>query len=414
MLKNAVIIIARENYKDCKPMGMAASQAKLLTLTNRLHDVEYKAQHIESQKIALATQKDELYQNYCDALDATKIQVAFKYQNGTSKYMDATFASVCNYNENRQKQYTIRDANTGKVIVNEDVYDAYVTQGYDNDKYSFAWAMMGMADNSTWNDGDEDAVSIGVGRNQAESTGSTKNTDLWMSEAEQAAYDYLVKNNTLNSSVKKAYENLIEISQKSDAEKSDKEEALEGFRKQFYDYHSTEIYNFMRLNKNLSKDENSDPSASGAEFDHEFPDTVDKNQRNYYVRLLKQIEASGGCQKVDTQNVSGKDASQWFNQKVKSGQFLIDVYNESKKEWQETSVSTSTNENFLQEVNDETDLKKAEQEYEYELSKINTKDTNYDKDLSNLETERTSIKTEMESIQKVRDDNIERTFGIFS
>ena len=81
---------------------------------------------------------------------------------------------------------------------------------------------------------------------------------------------------------------------------------------------------------------------------------------------------------------------------------------------QETSVSTRTNENFLQEVNDETDLKKAEQEYEYELSKINTKDTNYDKDLSNLETERTSIKTEMESIQKVRDDNIERTFGIFS
>ena len=58
-------------------MGMAASQARLLTLTSRLHDVEYKAQNIESQKIALATQKDELYQNYCDALDAKKIQVAF-------------------------------------------------------------------------------------------------------------------------------------------------------------------------------------------------------------------------------------------------------------------------------------------------------------------------------------------------
>ena len=54
-------------------MGMAASQARLLTLTSRLHDVEYKAQNIESQKIALATQKDELYQNYCDALDAKKM-----------------------------------------------------------------------------------------------------------------------------------------------------------------------------------------------------------------------------------------------------------------------------------------------------------------------------------------------------
>ncbi len=48
-------------------MGMAASQARLLSLTSRLHDVELRAQAIESQKIALATQKDELYENYCEA-----------------------------------------------------------------------------------------------------------------------------------------------------------------------------------------------------------------------------------------------------------------------------------------------------------------------------------------------------------
>ena len=45
---------------------------------------------------------------------------------------------------------------------------------------------------------------------------------------------------------------------------------------------------------------------------------------------------------------------------------------------------------------------------------MNMKDTKFDQDLSKLETERTSITTEVESIQKVRDDNIERTFGIFS
>ena len=39
-------------------MGMAASQARLLTITSRLHDVELKAQNIENQKIVLATQKD--------------------------------------------------------------------------------------------------------------------------------------------------------------------------------------------------------------------------------------------------------------------------------------------------------------------------------------------------------------------
>ena len=35
-------------------------------------------------------------------------------------------------------------------------------------------------------------------------------------------------------------------------------------------------------------------------------------------------------------------------------------------------------------------------------------------ELSKLETERSAITTEMESISKVRDENVERTFGIFS
>ena len=68
----------------------------------------------------------------------------------------------------------------------------------------------------------------------------------------------------------------------------------------------------------------------------------------------------------------------------------------------------------MQEVQDEADLKKAEATYEYELGVINQKDTKFDRDLSKLETERTSITTEMDSIKKVRDDNIQRTFGIFS
>ena len=63
---------------------------------------------------------------------------------------------------------------------------------------------------------------------------------------------------------------------------------------------------------------------------------------------------------------------------------------------------------------DEKKLKKAEAEYEHGLELINRKDTKFDTELSELETERTTITTEMDSIKRVRDDNIERTFGIFS
>ena len=51
-------------------MGMAASQARLLSITSRIHDVEYQAQQIQSAKMALALQEDEVYRKYNEALDA--------------------------------------------------------------------------------------------------------------------------------------------------------------------------------------------------------------------------------------------------------------------------------------------------------------------------------------------------------
>ena len=45
---------------------------------------------------------------------------------------------------------------------------------------------------------------------------------------------------------------------------------------------------------------------------------------------------------------------------------------------------------------------------------IDKKDKQFDMDLNRLETERTALTTEYDSVKKVIQDNIERTFGIFS
>ena len=122
-------------------MGMAASQARLLSLTSRLHDVELKAQNLMSQKIALATQKDELYQDYCDALDATTIKVAFMDDAANTTYVDANYASLCNYNENRVKQYALRDNKTGNIILSvsinciKEIYNFTVFKGMQSYRY---------------------------------------------------------------------------------------------------------------------------------------------------------------------------------------------------------------------------------------------------------------------------------------
>ena len=55
-------------------MGMSSSQARLLTLTSRLHSIEHKAQKLEAEKLRLANDSDRVYENYLEKLDATKIQ----------------------------------------------------------------------------------------------------------------------------------------------------------------------------------------------------------------------------------------------------------------------------------------------------------------------------------------------------
>lgn len=398
-------------------MGMSASQANLLTLTSRLHDIEYKAQNIESQKIALATQKDELYQTYCDALDKTKIQVAFRNSNGTSSYVDATFSSVCTYDENRQKQYAIRDSQTGKVIVDSEVYNAY-TEGCFSDKYSFAWAMMGMGLSYSYSDVNMNGAygqgnQVGIGTNSEGNFGSETtegSENLFMTDAERYAFDKYKAENP-SGKVVTAYNNLLETSNNSESTTSEKQEALNSFRSELYS--NSEIrnntYEYMRRDKTAPQDP--------VEYNEDLPQDMDTQKFNYYVNLFEEIQANGGCQEIDAQYTSGDDGAEWFNNAVSSGQVLIDYLddsNSSKKEWKETSVATSTNQNYLTKVSDEKDLKKAEATYEYELDKINKKDTKYDQDLSKLETERTSITTEMDAIKTVRNDNIERTFGIFS
>jgi len=381
-------------------MGMAASQARLLSLTSRLHDVELKAQNLMAQKISLATQKDELYQDYCEALDATTIKVAFMDGAANTTYKDANYASLCNYNENRIKQYALRDNKSGNIIVSQDVKDNFDT--YGNDKYAFAYAMLGFDASFGWTS-PEQGCEIGIGTAQEDygfpSEGGTGNS-LYMTECEQIIYNQKFPEDT---ELANHYTNLLLAESDSEAR-----EALKVFREYLYNNYASEIY------EEMNRDKQEVPEYSTAMDDSTW-DNV-KAEFNYYINLWTAINEAGGCQVIDPQYESGENGNEWFNNMVESGLITIQVFDDTghSKVWSDTSVATSTNNNYLQEQQDETDLKKAEAEYNHALDVINRKDTKFDTELSKLETERTAITTEMDSIKKVRDDNTERTFGIFS
>ncbi len=380
-------------------MGMAASQARLLSLTSRLHDVELRAQSIEAQKIALATQKDELYENYCEALDATKFQVAFMGADGTGKNWEvASFKNLCTYmGKERYHDYALKDNRTGMLIESEEVVQNY--ENFGGDKYAFAWAMLGYSDtDASWAEvgGSSKAnrmfEDFQLERWAAKDAGSTI-----MSSAEWDAYEAAEGEDKTN--LENLYNEIKKAHEDGDTEKRD--EAVKAFREKLYTTASTRDAIFK--------------SQEGPKSNKTWNDVSD--EFNFWCRKFEAIQQAGGCTAIDPQFETGSQGETCLKNMVEAGLITIlenDELKGASANWKDTSVATSTNGNYISEVQDDKDLKKAEAEYEHELSIINTKDTKFDRDLSKLETERTSITTEMDAIKSVRDDNIDRTFGIFS
>jgi len=388
-------------------MGLAASQAKLLNITARMHDVELKSQYVMNEKVELATREDRAYDEYCAALDAKKLQIKVN-NDGKLNFVDASYASVCGYNPDRTGTYAIRDANSGCMIVDPETYKVYQAVGSGN-KYEFAMQMLGFTEDEL----SEDGVSFGlVGvsvRGMPEEidaeitdykysgTFKDKSTDTYsgyaiMTDTEAAVYEAHI------DYFKDYMQAISDAADKGDEEEVSK--AINEFREELYNKFSSEIYSGVR-------------SAVGATDMSDF-DTEMADEFQYYIQIYEGIEASGGCITDKDFVNDGDTGKDWFNNLISSGKAMICQYNTTgtkKGTWSEISVSTSPN---LKEVPDEIAIKKAEAKYQHELRQINKKDADYDQELKKLETEETALKTEIDSIKKVKDDNIERTFGIFS
>ena len=75
-------------------MGLSASQARLLNLTARMHDIEYKAQNLEAQKLQMANESTQVYQEYENALNKQKVQFKQIGTDGSANYIDASLQTL--------------------------------------------------------------------------------------------------------------------------------------------------------------------------------------------------------------------------------------------------------------------------------------------------------------------------------
>ena len=370
---------------------MAASQARLLAITARIHDVEYQAQAIQNAKVQLATQSDQVYNEYLEALDATSLTVK-DWQGNT---VLATFNTLCGKNAvDSTYQYALKDEKN-RLIVQDDIkdaYDNYIDDGGEDDPYAFAIYMMNNEGIGNLDDGTFDE-----NLNQAQCDVAEEN-----------------QNDTTLSSIKESMNKILDkagdggYNDLDDENKAKYDELEKTYNYNLYNKYAEQIfYKAIGVNPNESD-----------EFDK-----FDQELFDYYVNIYKQIQAAGGnCISIADYNGLDGDAannSEWLTNMVQAGKITIDIVNIDDKSGELSFESTSPNSDTYVGYTETTSidskaLAKAEAEYEYKTKQIDAKDEKFDMDLSKLETERTALTTEYDSVKKVIQDNIERTFGIFS
>ena len=98
-------------------MGMAAGQARLLSITSRMSDNELRAQIINNQKMRLATQSSQVSEAYVTALNDAQLMFTNYDSENNATYQNLTFNALTAFNP-YNNQYSLSNA-SGQILVSE-------------------------------------------------------------------------------------------------------------------------------------------------------------------------------------------------------------------------------------------------------------------------------------------------------
>ena len=91
-------------------MGLASSQARMLLLTARKSDLEYRAQAISQRKINLAMQTEQLANDYSNAMQNMTMKLNYATVNGQAQYEKLSYAGITAENANYVGDYLVKTA----------------------------------------------------------------------------------------------------------------------------------------------------------------------------------------------------------------------------------------------------------------------------------------------------------------
>ena len=451
-------------------MGMASSQARLLNLTSRMHQIEYKAAKIEAEKLQMANHSKRVYQEYQNALEATKIQYKSINSDGSVTFLDATLAilennGISSYNGiTASKTFLLQNAETGEIYVTEALVNQYPFMGENIEDPGTQENYLhekGIDPETVYEDvtemPNEIKCNINYGTRIQLRPPRYDSAEINIPTTDEIAYAisyifskygdsitggviqdepiiYKTQDEIYNIIKDMSLENLYNLTNAAEQWANNyRDNELSSFAALFAEHLNACLAGKYDNGEYISGEEymlsNCPPLSDTYEtftINQESQATtqpVDTGRREYntsdenYIKYFKEWQIKRAAYDksckfvvVDNELANNKD---FLNNHLTTNQSILidwDIFIKNEEN-PETSVATNT---FFQEVDDEKELRKAEAKYEADMRRIDMKDRKFDYDLAALDAERNAIKQEMETLKTVAKDNVDRTFRLFS
>ncbi len=408
-------------------MGMAASQARLLSITARLTDNEQSGQAVSYAKERLANQTDQIEAEYNNALSATKFTVLTSFNGADANYSDLTYSVLTGPKvAELGKQYIVTDTR-GRVLVTESIAENFIASNGDLNKFL---SLCGDPTSGVYNGGysisdldpavknptDPDAV-----KTAEQTEAEEKIHDAWDKYLTSVGIEYGDDEHdfgfgwTTFGAAGSGYATYTPAGgdpQPINFEGTTKEQ------RELYDYAValTESYcstSATPVNTAYDADNKQDISyyqnlfyeMQSKDF---FTYTNDPNKANQDSHYIYTADINTKPKDMDKSPLN--DAT-FFVEELKRGNLQIAYYSTSENGFVSTTLSEDAS---IQEVKDESKIAEAERKYTQALEDLENTDNRYDLQLKKLDTEHNTLQTEYDSVKNVVDKNVEKTFSIFS
>lgn len=450
-------------------MGMAASQARLLSITARLTNNENSGQSISYSKQRLADQTQQITNEYNEALNTTKLTVLTGFNGSDATYTDISYDTMTNKQmAANTKQYVVTDTK-GRILVTEDIANAY-KQSAGNYNQFLAKLGYSQSDMTVQN-----VASLSATDKQDAAQKIHEAWDKYFAsvgiecsdDEHKGIYDdgtYRFKwNNVLDTNDKGEYlDKDGKVITADEAKTKGYSSVGSGYAswavlgddgkptgeynpinyegtteesRELFDYAMAITESFMRTEKNLKAE------GKSAEMNEVFDpkkytlnlDAGNKADLNYYKNIFSKMQSSGYFTYTNTPATAKDDPEHYkyasvgtgtagnvqksplkdntvFEAALRDGSLRLEYYSTTSKSFKTTTISED---NCIQEVSDERAIARAESKYNQDMADLENQDKKLDLELKKLDTEHSALQTEYDSVKNVVDKNVESSFKTF-